>query len=333
MSNFEIPRYGVMKVTQKSIVTYGMSAIELPRTANQKLAEKHLSRGDKNGYMSDKTKRSITKILRCWINGVSEYRKARNRKWLPKMPYFTFVTLTLSSQQNHSDKEIRRKMVFPFIQKLQRNHKVWHYLFVCEKQGNGNLHIHLLIDSYIHYTKIQEMWNATQELHGYIEPFHEKFNHRNPNSTDIHKIQKVRNLQAYVIKYMTTDKKEIKVEGRLWGCSNSLRKLKPYNTIIEGKASTALGKIQNSTLFKIEYKENYTLIIGPVYSFLRENHKSFYDEIQKHYSQQVEQLYKVHPDIIEEIRKREEEENDKKKNEVIDWRPKKKIIPQLQVKL
>ena len=328
---YEIPRIGVMKVTAKSIVTYGQSLIDIPRTAKQRAAESNLSRGDKNGYMSDKTKRSITKILRCWINGVTEYRKSTSRAWLPKMPYFTFVTLTLSSQQNHTDKEIRRKMVFPFIQKLQRKHNVWHYLFVCEKQSNGNLHIHLLIDSYIHWTAIRALWNETQELHGYIQPFFEKYNHRNPNSTDIHKIQKVKDLQAYVIKYMTTDKKDIKLDGRLWGCSNSLRELKPYNTIIEGIANSALAQIQKSPEFTIKQEENFTLIIGPVYSFLHRYHKKFFDEVQKYYSQQIERLYKVHPDIIDQIKKQQTEEIKKEQRDLEIWKPKKKIIPQLQL--
>lgn len=306
-----------------------MAAIDLPRSNKQRAAESNLSRGDKNGYMSDKTKRHITKILRCWINGVEEYRKARTRARLEKMPYFTFVTLTLSSSQQHSDKEIRRKMVFPFIQKLQRKHKVWHYLFVCEKQSNGNLHIHLLIDSYIHHSEIRAMWNETQDLHGYIEPFYLKFQHRNPNSTDIHAIQKVKNLQAYVIKYMTKDKKDLKLEGRLWGCSNSLRELKPYNTIIEGTASTALAQIQKSPLFTVEQKDNYTLIVGPVYSFLREYHKRFFDEVQKYYSQQVERLYKIHPDMIAAIKKQQEEEHEQSKSEVFEWKPKIKIEYQL----
>ena len=148
--------YGVIRITEKSALIYGQSASPPPRSARQIENEKNLSRGDKNGYMSFKTKLSITKILRCWISGIDQFRKLTKRPRLPKLPYFTFVTLTLSAEQMHSDLEVRRKMVIPFVQKLIRKHDVWHYFFVCEKQENGNIHIHLLIDSYIHHTALRE---------------------------------------------------------------------------------------------------------------------------------------------------------------------------------
>lgn len=252
--------------------------------------------------MSDKTKRQVKKILRCWIEGVEEYRKAPTRKWLPKIPYFTFVTLTLSSEQRHTDKEIKRKMITPFIQTLKRKHNVWQYLYVCEKQENGNLHIHLLTDSYIHHSALRAEWNAVQDLHGYVQPFFDKWGHRNPNSTDIHKLNLVENVQAYCVKYMTKDQKEKKIEGRLWGCSDGLRTLKPYSTMIEAHAATALSEIMRNKNFEVRQEEKYTLITGKIYTYLRARHKQLMRDINEHNKNSIERLYKCHPDIIDSIR-------------------------------
>lgn len=298
----QIPYYGMAKFSQSSAVTWAMPAEPLPRSNKQKEAESNLTRGKKNGYMSVKTKRSITRILRCWIDGVEMYRKARSRKHLVKMPYFTFVTLTLSDEQKHNDKEIRRKMVFPFIQKLIRHHNVWHYLFVCEKQSNGRLHIHLLIDSYIPHARLREHWNETQDLHGYIDNYALKFGSRNPNSTDIHKIHLVHNLQSYVIKYMTTDKKDIPLEGRLWGCSNQLRQLRTFTTMIEGDVNKAIYEMSNSSLFKVKKEENYTLYMGPVYLFLKRYHARVFKEVEDKNREQIEGLYLINPEILNTLK-------------------------------
>lgn len=280
--------------------------------------------------MSHKTKSQVTKILRAWINGVQAYRKSKNRKWLPKMPYFTFVTLTLSSTQRHNDKEIRRKMIIPFIQKLRRKFNVWHYLFVCEKQTNGNIHVHILIDSYIKHAALRTEWNATQDLHGYIQPFFDKWGHRNPNSTDIHKLENINDVQAYVIKYMTTDKKDLKLEGRLWGCSDALRKLKTFNTEICGEADTILSKIIKSPLFEQKHEENYTLITGPVYQFIKTYHRNFFNKIQHWQSQQIETLYKCHPELTEQEDKPNKESIPIDNSWLTSFRPNQKVNAQIE---
>lgn len=306
-TNFQQETYGVVRVSEKSALIYGMSASRPPRSEKQRKAESNLTRGDKNGYMSFKTKLAITKILRCWISGIDQFRKLKHRPKLPKLPYFTFVTLTLSAEQSHTDLEIRRKMVFPFIQKLQRKHNVWHYFFVCEKQENGNLHIHLLIDSYIHHTEIRKEWNDTQALHGYIDTFQETYGHRNPNSTDIHGLKNKRSVEAYLVKYMTKDKINIPIKGRLWGCSDGVRKLKPYNEILTGIYDDAVRSMKKNPMFKVKQEENYTLITGPVMKFLEAYHKEVFQKVSRYYSTQASDLYKIHPDILAELKSKENE--------------------------
>jgi hypothetical protein len=247
--------------------------------------------------MSAKTKQKIKRILRCWITGTELLRKSPSRPWLPKIPYFTFLTLTLSDKQVHTDIELRRKMVQPFIQQLERKFDVWHYFYVSEKQSNGNLHIHLLIDSYIPWQKVRAEWNEIQKRFGYLDSYFAKHSHHNPNSTDIHKIQAVKNLSAYVIKYCTTDKKDIPLNGRLWGCSDALRNLKPYEEIIPANDYAMLQEMASKDYIEVEIKEQYTLFTGKIFHFLEHFHKPKMDKIANHLKGQIIHLYKIHPAI------------------------------------
>jgi hypothetical protein len=295
----QIPRYSVGKFTSNSLVIFDQLASPLPRSYKQVENQKNLSRGDKNGYLSAKAKTKVRGILKNWVQSVVEFKRLKNRQWLPKNPYFTFVTLTLSAEQQHTDLEIRRKLVFPFIQKLQRENDIWQYFFVCEKQENGNLHIHLIIDSYIPWEEVQEKWNNTQDLHGYIDAFEKINGHRHPNSTDIHKLQHVRNVEAYLVKYCTKDKKSIPIKGRLWGCSDGLRKIKPYSEILEGHAFETAQALLQSKMMKVKIEEEYTLVYGNIRDFVRLYHGHTFKAMQKHWTENVKSLYTIHPKILE----------------------------------
>jgi hypothetical protein len=189
MVQFQKPvYYPVIRLYANSCVVWEQTDSYFRRSDKQKNNEKKLTRGVWNGYLSSKSKSSIKKILSVWLNGVRALKQKKNRKWLPKNPYITFVTLTLSSEQLHWDTTIRRKILMPFIQQLQREYNVWHYYYYCETQANGNIHFHLLIDSYIHWSDLRDRWNHHQNSLGYVDRFIAKHGHDNPNSTDIHKI-------------------------------------------------------------------------------------------------------------------------------------------------
>lgn len=81
--------------------------------------------------------------------------------------------------------------------------------------------------------------NGTNDLSTIYARFQygKKTNWRDPNTTDIHSTNKVNNLAAYMAKYMaktaktkksteTYDLKERRIEGRNWGCSQSLSRCK-----------------------------------------------------------------------------------------------------------
>ena len=147
------------------------------------------------------------------------------------------LTLTLPSEQKHTDNEIKHKALNNFFTQMRTKYELQNYLWKAEKQKNGNIHFHIVIDKYVEHSAIRSIWNKILDGLGYIESyranqkaFHkngfrprpELFKHwslksqieayksgqvtnwSNPSSTvDIHSLKKVRNAKAYLAKYLT----------------------------------------------------------------------------------------------------------------------------------
>jgi hypothetical protein len=147
----------------------------------------------------------------------------------------TFITLTLPAKQVHSDNEIKSKCLNHFLTVLRRKFKVELYIWKAEKQENGNIHFHIITDKYIQWKKIRTEWNNILQKLGYISSYQKNMqnyflkgfrpsenpkdtrspeaqkkayeigkseNWTNPNSTDIHALYKVKNVAAYISKYL-----------------------------------------------------------------------------------------------------------------------------------
>jgi hypothetical protein len=80
----------------------------------------------------------------------------------------------------------------------------------------------------------------------------------NPNSTDIHSVRKILDIKKYVSKYMTknvdadketgeiVDENEI-VDGRIWGCNQSLSNVKGAQMIVDNETSDAMVKLREQS--------------------------------------------------------------------------------------
>lgn len=169
-----------------------------------------------------------------------------------------FVTLTFPSSQKHTDLEAK-KMLNYYLTELKNSVGSFAYVWKAEKQKNGNIHFHILINKYINYLHIRKIWNNVLSRNGYIEEYRKKLskmtlhdyieyrkqnakikhtqkhienykkayregkktNWSNPNTTDIHTLRGIKSAAAYIVKYVS--KPEENIEGRYWGCSDELR--------------------------------------------------------------------------------------------------------------
>lgn len=179
-----------------------------------------------NGYISRSTTKRIKSMIEGFTSSVNEIQTKHRKVAIKEKIQNTFATLTLPYEQFHTDNEIKRKCLTPFLEELKKFHNIKLYIWRAEPQQNGNIHFHILLDRFVHHTDIRERWNRIINKLEYVNAFAQKHNHTNPNSTDIHSLQKVNSISSYIVKYMTKNKPSRKIEGRVWGCSTAFHNFK-----------------------------------------------------------------------------------------------------------
>lgn len=183
-----------------------------------------------------KCKRSINYLL---LNSQQTHNYSR-LDWRNLNFKIAFITLTLSAKQKHSDNYIKAKMLNHFLIEAKRLWDVTNYVWRSEKQLNGNIHFHILVDKFIPHYELRSVWNNIQNKCGYIADYRTNMlefhkngftpnnklfdtwslnnqikayqkgkssNWSNPNSTDIHSVRLINNVAAYCTKYMTKGSK------------------------------------------------------------------------------------------------------------------------------
>lgn len=145
--------------------------------------------------------------------------------WSNWVPYAKFITLTYA--ETVLDVQKVRRDVRTFVQAMRRRGYDMKFLYVLERQkergikeGNeGCWHVHmvLFITDRIPYEILNACWP-----HG---------------GTDIHKISDVKNLGAYVSKYITKEDAG-ELGSRVYNCSVGLTRPKVENFYLEGCSDT-----------------------------------------------------------------------------------------------
>lgn len=173
-----------------------------------------------------------------------------------------FITLTLSAPQgDYTDRQIKNLLLDPFIKRAKRRFKLSNYVWRAERQKNGNIHFHLISDVYMHHTELKEMWNEIQNRIGLIDQFERKHGHRNPNSTDVHAVNNIKDLAAYLVKYMTKAKAQDEIiKGKLWDCSTNLKVKGNCELLLEGEAQKVWEAAYSSPLTQVRHSEQCTIV-------------------------------------------------------------------------
>lgn len=224
------------------------------------------------GYLSESAKRKLRYSINLLV-AQSTWKEAFNYD-LQKTFRFrvNFITLTLSAPQKAiSDKEIKRVCLNNFLNRARKKHGMNTYVWRAEKQKNGNIHFHITTDVYIHYRELCDLWNECQELLGFVSRFRERTGSYRPNSTDIHSVKNIKELAAYMVKYMSKDTEDgQQIEGKVWGCSRNLSQAKRFETELYGihydKYKQLISDYPDA-VFKNDYCEIITL---PEKIFLKE---------------------------------------------------------------
>ncbi len=341
------PKDSVVSVRNKQIIFYPKYYGEWTRSNNtenllqNKTSVSGKKQGDYNGYMSPNTKRAVSKYLETWVESIKAMRTRFDYKEIKKqLPYFTFVTLTLASDQKHDDKFIKRNLLMRFIEEQQKKGTFKYYFWRAEPQTNGRIHFHLVVDKYIDYKYLRDEWNKKQDLHGYLDDYRDRMtekyregffvdksltyydkktktsspisaeqqlknyqlgkssNWSNPNSTDIKAVKNIKDLTAYLIKYLcktdNNEKVQRKIEGRIYGKSKELISLAPYTcSEFDVLFNSFIGYAYNRGLVHKELdivgNGSVVVLLGNFRLALQKS--KFYSKLRRYYEEVVRKLY------------------------------------------
>lgn len=135
---------------------------------------KNLNKGFSTSGISSATKRKISK--HCKVLALSSVRrKVKNWKGFYTDHLCTFITLTLPSVQIHEDKEITKIVLGNFLDRCRKLGLLTNYVWKAEKQKNGNIHYHILTDTYASFSTLQNIWFLALDKLDYVKKYTEKF--------------------------------------------------------------------------------------------------------------------------------------------------------------
>lgn len=275
----------IISIRYKAICMYYQSAIKTRQmSSSMRLHIQNLKNMAKyTGMVTDSSQKLIRKSLDKFLQ-LSKKKRVFN-PITHKMQTFklTFCTLTLSEADRIVEaKEAYEKLLKPMLRWFKEKQEVDLYLWKAELQERGQIHYHVTLNHWIHYSDIRNAWNNLQNRAGLLDSFYLKYGHKNPNSTDIHSVYKVRNIQAYLLKYLS--KKEAdggQINGKTWDCSQRVKGFKyvSFEANELNKEALRIGELYK--LINVKYYENCTMYNSSkihVLTALDDNQRQVYKE-------------------------------------------------------
>jgi hypothetical protein len=273
----------IMIMSSSRILTYNKQDYTLRKKIERKKEMARILNMRFKGKLGMPSIKKIAKIIDTWNTYIMESKSKKFNYKKNKEKKLSLITLTLSEKQKHTDLEIKRNMLNRFILVLQKKYGLQNYIWKAEYQKNGNLHFHIVVDIYIHHKSIRQEWNKIQLDNGYLDNYFKSFGNYNPNSTDIHSCKNAKNVRKYICKYLTKNGEERENAGRIWGCSDSVRNLRPVEMIVTKEIDKLLNQIEQLETTRIkqtEYSISYYLDVLPTIKRMsKELHQEFIEQL------------------------------------------------------
>ena len=115
----------------------------------------------------------MLKINWLYFLAKSRYKKSITGKEIHNFK-LNFLTLTLASKQVHPTSEITKVCFNQFMTEIRERYKMENFVWRLEFQKNGNVHYHIVTDTFTEYHIVQKIWNRCQEKLGYVSAYNKK---------------------------------------------------------------------------------------------------------------------------------------------------------------
>lgn len=310
----------VARITPQSVTVYRSGVAPDSAAANLEKARAVIATTGYHGEMSERTAANVKRIIRSWFLEVKCQAGSIALSDAAIASKFTFLTLTLPAPQVHTDNELKREALRPFLQELRRKYGADQYVWKAEPQENGNVHFHILLDRFIPWQDLRRLWNRFLEPLGYIEAYRQRqqekhkegmvyslrdgckstpqqqltayaegvrTNWSNPNSTDIHSLRNVKHIIAYISAYIVKRGGRRKIEGRIWECTDNLRGLQMFESHDDSGLMVCLNDLGERYGLRRLVLEHCTVWSGEVLQFLTAELPALASELLEHWQRQT----------------------------------------------
>lgn len=216
-----------LQVRKNALIYYELPAVHPPRNLS------HSMRPAYSGTITTGSARRIRKSVDILLQKSPE-RIIYNSVTQKYHPFtLNFVTLTVSSGRNIGLDEGYNNLLKPYLRKLRSTGPI-SYIWKAEYQERGQLHYHLTTNRFIPWSSIRNNWNNLQRKNRYLDKYAQKHKHFDANSTDVHKVYKIKDVGAYLCKYLAKAESKmtkkgkgntiVRSKGKIWDCSKDLKK-------------------------------------------------------------------------------------------------------------
>ena len=247
--------------------------------AFQDNAAKLATRERYKGYVSPGAKKRMKKAITLLLQSTPY-----TYKWNPVIQKtvshkISFITLTMpNSDKSKDNKYCQKNLLEPMLREFRRNYGMKSYIWKLELQENGNIHYHITTDFIISHNVLRKKWNKLLDRNKMLEGFKKEYGHDNPNSTDIHSVQNVRNLEAYLVKYICKEtQNESKIGGKIWDCSLNLKQADYFKMEVDTKTALMIRELQKARQVVTQYFEKaiyFDFKTSDFYSFFQDGIQS-----------------------------------------------------------
>ena len=200
----------------------------------------------------------------------------------------SFITLTTPKHDKSYDSKFCHKhLLEPLLRILRNKYGMKSYIWKVELQANKQIHYHITTEIMINHTALRNIWNGLLNKHDMLVDFKLEYGHNNPNSTDIHAVQKINNIEAYLVKYICKEyQNEDKLNSKVWDCSKNLKVAGYFKTALDFGTHQIIRQLQETRQVITHYFEKAVYL-----DFKTTDYYSFFnDTIKEDYYKHLENI-------------------------------------------
>lgn len=193
----------MMQIRHSSILLYSLPTVPLTHKRNALNYSTYSGQVTKDA--AKRIRRAVDMLLQI-AKPELVFNPVINRQIMHTL---SFITLTISAKERHlTASEGHKLLLAPWLLRMKRKAGMTTYIWKAEFQKNGQLHYHITTPSFIHYSLIRDEWNNILSKAGMLSGWC-GLDGRQPNSTDVHAVYKIKNMQAYLTKYIAKGNKDV----------------------------------------------------------------------------------------------------------------------------